>query len=61
MSSNFTVLHRQEEAHDDGIWTVDWVKNGEDEVDRIVTGWADGHVKVGTWVISIQTGENILI
>ena len=46
MSNNFQLLHKQDDAHDDAIWCVTWCTTSEDGADYILTGGADGFVKV---------------
>ena len=46
MSAQYAILHKEESAHKEGIWCVAWATNPEDASERIVTGGADGVVKV---------------
>ena len=46
MSAQYAILHKEESAHEEGIWCVAWATNPEDGSERIVTGGADGVVKV---------------
>ena len=46
MSTNFQLLHKQDDAHDDSIWAITWCKSTVDDTEYIVTGGADGVVKV---------------
>ena len=46
MSNHFTVLHKEDGAHTEGIWAVTWVHDAENNCDLCLTGGADGLVKV---------------
>ena len=46
MSNHFTVLHKEDKAHTEGIWAVTWCKDEETLAEYIITGGADGLVKV---------------
>ena len=46
MSAQYAILHKEESAHEEGIWCVAWATDPEDGSERIVTGGADGVVKV---------------
>ena len=50
MSNNFQLLYKQDEAHDDSIWTITWCKCGENGIEYILTGGADGIVKSWKWI-----------
>ena len=43
---SFQLLCKQDEAHDDSIWSVAWCSNSLDGIEYILTGGADGVVKV---------------
>ena len=45
---SFQLLCKQDEAHDDSIWSVAWCSNSLDGIEYILTGGADGVVKVKT-------------
>ncbi|RWS16827.1 WD repeat-containing protein 61-like protein [Dinothrombium tinctorium] len=45
----YSVLFKEEQAHDDGIWSVAWVKGKVDEMNHIVTGSIDDTVKAWQW------------
>lgn len=42
-------MFKQEEAHEDGIWTVAWAKSDKDGMENIVTGSLDDMVKCWHW------------
>jgi len=46
MSNHFTILHKEDKAHSEGIWAVTWVRDEINNTDQIITGGADGIVKV---------------
>lgn len=45
----YSVVFKQEEAHEDGIWTVAWAKSDKDGMENIVTGSLDDMVKCWHW------------
>jgi len=49
MSNHFTVLHKEDKAHTEGIWAVTWCKDEETLAEHIITGGADGLVKSWRW------------
>jgi len=49
MSNHFTVLHKEDGAHTEGIWAVTWVHDAENNCDLCLTGGADGLVKCWRW------------
>ena len=51
----YGVTYRQEHAHEEGIWSVSWVKNASRDVDYLVTGAADNMVKAWTWYVISYT------
>ncbi|KAH9422667.1 WD repeat-containing protein 61 [Dermatophagoides pteronyssinus] len=42
---SFKLIHTQENAHDDSIWSISWGKSETDNVEHIVTGSLDDTVK----------------
>ena len=47
MPAQYAILHKEESAHEEGIWCVAWATDPESGgFERIVTGGADGVVKV---------------
>ncbi|GLD46676.1 WD repeat-containing protein 61 [Lates japonicus] len=46
MSTQYSILFKQEHAHDDAIWTAAWGKSEADGSETIVTGSLDDMVKV---------------
>jgi len=50
MSNNFQLLYKQDEAHDDSIWSITWCKCTENGIEYILTGGADGIVKSWKWI-----------
>jgi len=65
MSAQYAILHKEESAHEEGIWCVAWATNPEDGSERIVTGGADGVVKSWKWQNNMvvlehaMTGHNL--
>ncbi|KAI4826052.1 hypothetical protein KUCAC02_021707 [Chaenocephalus aceratus] len=49
MTTQYSILFKQEHAHDDAIWTAAWGKSEADGSDTIVTGSLDDMVKVWKW------------
>ncbi|MCI4382084.1 hypothetical protein PGIGA_G00259510 [Pangasianodon gigas] len=49
MSTQYSILFKQEHAHDDAIWTAAWGKSAKDGSETIVTGSLDDMVKVWKW------------
>uniref|UniRef100_H3A7T6 Superkiller complex protein 8 n=1 Tax=Latimeria chalumnae TaxID=7897 RepID=H3A7T6_LATCH len=49
MSTQYSILFKQEQAHDDAIWTVAWGMSEKDGSETIVTGSLDDLVKVWKW------------
>jgi len=47
---SFQLLCKQDEAHDDSIWSVAWCSNSLDGIEYILTGGADGVVKSWKWL-----------
>ncbi|MBN3283247.1 WDR61 protein, partial [Polyodon spathula] len=45
----YSILFKQEHAHDDAIWTAAWGRSEKDGTDTIVTGSLDDSVKVWKW------------
>lgn len=43
------MLHKLEQAHDEGIWCVAWRRNVEQQLDHIVTGSSDDTAKAWKW------------
>lgn len=44
-------MYRQDNAHDDAIWSVSWAKGETDQIDHIVTGSLDDTVKAWKWFV----------
>uniref|UniRef100_A0A3B3SPN3 Superkiller complex protein 8 n=1 Tax=Paramormyrops kingsleyae TaxID=1676925 RepID=A0A3B3SPN3_9TELE len=49
MSTQYSILFKQEHAHDDAIWSTAWMKSKMDNSETIVTGSLDDMVKVWKW------------
>uniref|UniRef100_A0A1A8C984 Superkiller complex protein 8 n=1 Tax=Nothobranchius kadleci TaxID=1051664 RepID=A0A1A8C984_NOTKA len=49
MSTQYSILFKQEHAHDDAIWTAAWGKSEADGSETIITGSLDDMVKVWKW------------
>ncbi|KAI1904052.1 hypothetical protein AGOR_G00001710 [Albula goreensis] len=49
MSTQYSILFKQEHAHDDAIWTTAWGQNEKDRTETIITGSLDDTVKVWKW------------
>ncbi|KAG7265333.1 hypothetical protein CRUP_014369 [Coryphaenoides rupestris] len=49
MSTQYSILFKQEHAHDDAIWTAAWGRSEADGSETIVTGSLDDMVKVWKW------------
>ena len=58
MSNHFTVLHKEDKAHTEGIWAVTWCKDEETLAEYIITGGADGLVKV-FFIFGFQVSDTI--
>nr|DBA32930.1 TPA: hypothetical protein GDO54_000676 [Pyxicephalus adspersus] len=54
MSTQYSILCKQEQAHRDAIWSVAWGKNTNDGSETVVSGSLDDLVKVWKW-----NGENL--
>ena len=50
MSTNYSVLFKQESAHEDDIWNCAWAKNEHHGNEFIVTGSLDNKVKCWNWI-----------
>lgn len=48
-SLQYSVIHKQLQAHDDGIWSVAWARGDKGTRNRIITGSVDDTVKAWTW------------
>ncbi|XP_074661678.1 WD repeat-containing protein SL1-17-like [Tubulanus polymorphus] len=51
----YSIIYKEEQAHEDSIWTCAWGKSERDGVENIVTAAVDDIVKCWKW-----TGENKL-
>uniref|UniRef100_A0A8C5MD22 Superkiller complex protein 8 n=1 Tax=Leptobrachium leishanense TaxID=445787 RepID=A0A8C5MD22_9ANUR len=49
MSTQYSLLFKQEQAHDDAIWSVGWGKNANDGSELVISGSLDDLVKVWKW------------
>ncbi|XP_012867614.1 PREDICTED: WD repeat-containing protein 61 isoform X2 [Dipodomys ordii] len=49
MTTQYSILFKQEQAHDDAIWSVAWGTNKKDNLETVVTGSLDDLVKVWKW------------
>ncbi|EMP27744.1 WD repeat-containing protein 61 [Chelonia mydas] len=47
--SLYSILFKQEQAHDDAIWSVAWGKNKRDGSETVISGSLDDLVKVWKW------------
>ncbi|KAF6026621.1 WDR61 [Bugula neritina] len=45
----FSVIYKQEQAHEDSIWSCAWRKNQNNGTDNIVTGSVDDTAKLWRW------------
>ncbi|KAB1257406.1 WD repeat-containing protein 61 [Camelus dromedarius] len=45
----YSILFKQEQAHDDAIWSVAWGTNKKENSETVVTGSLDDLVKVWKW------------
>ncbi|KAF4017903.1 hypothetical protein G4228_009476 [Cervus hanglu yarkandensis] len=45
----YSILFKQEQAHDDAIWSVAWGSNKKENSETVVTGSLDDLVKVWKW------------
>ncbi|KAM8977522.1 superkiller complex protein 8 [Pelodytes ibericus] len=45
----YSILFKQEQAHDDAIWSVGWGKNVNDGSEMVISGSLDDLVKVWKW------------
>jgi len=49
--SRFSLIHKEEQAHDNSVWSLA-VGKGEKDTDCIVTGSLDDTVKAWQWFVS---------
>jgi len=49
LAIEYSVIHREEQAHDNGIWSVAVSKGPAENCDQIVTGSVDDTVKAWQW------------
>lgn len=49
MTNQYSILFKQEQAHDDAIWSVAWETNKKENIETVVTGSLDDLVKVWKW------------
>uniref|UniRef100_A0A5F4WC25 Superkiller complex protein 8 n=1 Tax=Callithrix jacchus TaxID=9483 RepID=A0A5F4WC25_CALJA len=49
MTNQYGILFKQEQAHDDAIWSVAWGTNKKENSETVVTGSLDDLVKVWKW------------
>ncbi|TKC37645.1 hypothetical protein EI555_008009 [Monodon monoceros] len=49
MTNQYSILFKQEQAHDDAIWSVAWGTNKKENSETVVTGSLDDLVKVWKW------------
>uniref|UniRef100_G1SWE5 Superkiller complex protein 8 n=1 Tax=Oryctolagus cuniculus TaxID=9986 RepID=G1SWE5_RABIT len=49
MTNQYSILFKQEQAHDDAIWSVAWGTNKKENTETVVTGSLDDLVKVWKW------------
>ncbi|XP_023789977.1 WD repeat-containing protein 61 isoform X1 [Cyanistes caeruleus] len=49
MTTQYGILFKQEQAHDDAIWSVAWGKNKNDGSETVISGSLDDLVKVWKW------------
>uniref|UniRef100_A0A8C0TPA3 Superkiller complex protein 8 n=2 Tax=Canis lupus familiaris TaxID=9615 RepID=A0A8C0TPA3_CANLF len=49
MTDQYSILFKQEQAHDDAIWSVAWGTNKKENSETVVTGSLDDLVKVWKW------------
>ncbi|XP_070554300.1 superkiller complex protein 8-like isoform X1 [Ptychodera flava] len=49
MAHLYTVQFKQEQAHEDSIWSVAWARSETDGTDYIATGSVDDLVKIWKW------------
>ena len=49
MTNQYSILFKQEQAHDDAIWSVAWGSNKKENSETVVTGSLDDLVKVWKW------------
>ncbi|XP_075569872.1 superkiller complex protein 8 isoform X1 [Pelecanus crispus] len=49
MTTQYGILFKQEQAHDDAIWSVAWGKNKKDGSETVISGSLDDLVKVWKW------------
>ncbi|GFR26811.1 WD repeat-containing protein 61, partial [Trichonephila clavata] len=45
----YSIIFKQEQAHDDSIWCCAWKKGQRDNINHIVTGGVDDMVKSWKW------------
>jgi len=45
------VIYKQEQAHEDSIWSCAWRKNQNNGTDNIVTGSVDDTAKLWRWYV----------
>ena len=50
MSTHYSILFKQKDAHEDDIWSCAWGKSEKDGTEHIVTGALDDKVKCWKWV-----------
>lgn len=49
---NYKLVHTENNAHDDTIWSVAWGKNEPNNVEYIVTASLDDTVKAWKWFVT---------
>nr|XP_060611929.1 superkiller complex protein 8 [Anolis sagrei ordinatus] len=52
MTTQYSILFKQEQAHDDAIWSVAWGRNRNDGTETVISGSLDDLVKVWKCLIS---------
>lgn len=50
-SRQYSIIYKQEQAHDDSIWSCVWRKNQSTGTDNVVTGSVDDTVKLWRWLV----------
>ncbi|XP_041511660.1 WD repeat-containing protein 61-like [Microtus oregoni] len=49
MTNQYSILFKQEQAHDDAVWSVAWGTNKKENTETVVTGSLDDLLKVWKW------------
>ena len=49
MTNHYSILFKQEQAHNDAIWSVAWGTNKKENSETVVMGSLDDLVKVWKW------------